>query len=68
MPGYIQKQFQKYKPHNPIKYQYAPYPTSPCKYGAASQESMPQDTAPPYTNEEITLIQKNVGRILYYAI
>ena len=45
-------------PHNP---------TAPRKYGAASQEPTPQDTAPPTTKEEITRIQQVVGSILYYS-
>ena len=67
MSGYIQKQLQKYKHQNPIKPQYAPYPTAPRKYRAASQEPMPQDTTPPTTKEEITHIEIIVGRILYYS-
>ena len=62
------KKLQKYKHQNPSKPQYAPYPTTPRKYGATSQEPTPQDTAPPATKEEITHIQQFVGSILYYAI
>ena len=51
MPGYIQKQLQNYKHQHPSKPQYAPYPTSPRKYGAASQEPIPQDTSPTATEE-----------------
>ena len=47
MPEYIQKQLHKYKHMHPRKPQYSPYPTAPHKYGAASQELMPKDTAPP---------------------
>ena len=67
MPGYIQKKLQKYKHHQPSKPQYAPYPTAPRKYGAESQELLPQDTAPPATKEEITHTKKIVGIILYYS-
>ena len=67
MPGYIQKELQNYKHQHPSKPQYAPYPTTPSKYGASSQEPTPQDTSPPATKEEITHIQKIVGGILYYA-
>ena len=52
---------------HPRKHQYAPYPTAPCKYEAASQEPMPNNTAPPATKEKITHIQKVVESILYYV-
>ena len=53
---------------HPSKLQYVPYPSAPCKYGAAPQEPTPQDTAPPANKEEIIHIQNVVGIILYYAI
>ena len=68
MPGYIRKQLQKYKHRHPLKPQYALYPTAPHKYGAASQEPMPHNMAPPATKDKITHIQQVVGSILYYAI
>ena len=66
-PGYTQKQWQKYKHQHTSKPKYAPYPTAPRKYRAEYQETTPQDTAPPTTKEEFTLIQQVVGSILYYA-
>ena len=50
MPGSILK-IQKYKHIHTHKPQYAPYPNAPRKYGAASKEPTPQDTAPPVTKE-----------------
>ena len=44
-----------------------PNPTAPRKYGSASQDSMPHNTAPPATKYEITNIQQVVGSIMYYA-
>ena len=67
MPGYIQKQLQNYKHQHPSKPQYAPYHTYLNKYGLASQEPTPQDTALTATKEEITRIQQVVGKILYYS-
>ena len=58
---------QEDKNQHPSKPQYAPYPTTPCKYGAEYQEPTPQDTSPPASKEEITRIKKVAGSILYYA-
>ena len=57
MTGYIQKQFQKYKHKHPSKPQYAPYPTAPHKYGAASDS----------LKEEFIISEYRKGG-LYYGI
>ena len=61
------KAIEKVQAYAPRKLQYSPYPTAPRKYGLASQEPMPGDTAPPATKDEITHIQKHLGGILYYS-
>ena len=58
MSGYIRKQLQKYKFMHPQKTQYAPYPTTPRKYGATSQEPMPDDTPPSSTKEKSHISNK----------
>ena len=59
------KAIEKVQAYAPRKLQYSPYPTAPRKYGLASQEPMPGDTAPPATKDEITHIQQIVKGILY---
>ena len=56
-----------YKHMHLSKTNYALYPTAPHKYGATSQEQMPQDTSPPAAKNIITRIQQVVASILYYS-
>ena len=46
MPGYIQKQLQKYKHENPTKPQHSTYAVAPKKYGKAAHDTIPEDNNP----------------------
>ena len=64
MPGYIEKQFSKYKHPTPKWPQNALYLCAPKTYGKLAQERIATDNSPPAGQEGITHVQKVVGSIL----
>ena len=67
MPGYVQKQLQRYKHALPSKPQHCPFSPQPKQYGSEAQRPIEPDTSPPLSELEIKEIQRVVGSILYYA-
>jgi hypothetical protein len=67
MPGYVQKQLQRYKHALPSKPQNCPFSPQPKQYGSEAQRPIEPDTSPPLSEEEKKQVQRVVGSILYYA-
>ena len=67
MPGYVQKQLQRYKHALPLKRQNCPFSPQPKQYGSEAQRPIEPDTSPPLSEDEKKQVQRVVGSILYYA-
>ena len=67
MPGYVQKQLQRYKHAMPSKPQNCPFSPQPKQYGSEAQRPIAQDTSPPLSEDQKKQVQRVVGSILYYA-
>jgi hypothetical protein len=67
MPGYVQRQLEKYKHAVSLRPQHCPYSPEPKKYGAEAQSPLPVDTSDALDDKDIKRVQKIVGSILYYA-
>ncbi len=67
MPGYVQKQLDKYKHAVSPRRQNCPYSPEPKKYGSKAQSPLPIDTSQKLDDKGIKQVQKIVGIILYYA-
>jgi hypothetical protein len=67
MPGYIQKQLQKYKHATPAKQQRCPYAPQLKQYGSKAQRLLPQDMSPPLSKDYIKQVQRLIGSIPYYV-
>ncbi len=67
MPGYGQKQLQRYEHALPSKPQNCPFSPQPKQYGSEAQRPIEPDTSPPLSEEEKKQVQRLVGSILYYA-
>ena len=65
--GIHRKKLSKYNHPTPNQLQHAPYPCAPKTYGKSAQDPIATDNSPPAGQEGITLVQKFVGSILYYA-
>ena len=61
MPGYVEKQLIKYKHESPKRPQHNLWEPRPIKYGAAAQETDPEDTISPLDDMGVKLIQQVVG-------
>ena len=61
MPGYVEKQLIKYKHDSPKRPQHNPWEPRTIKYGAAAQETDPEDTIPPLDDMGFKFIQQVVG-------
>jgi len=67
MPGYVQKQLQRYKHAMPSKPQNCPFSPQPKQYGSEAQRPIKPDTSPPLSKDQKKQVQRVVGSILYYA-
>jgi hypothetical protein len=67
MPGYIQKQLQKYKHASPLHLQHYPYAPMPKQYGSEAQRPLPPDKSPPFSKKDIKHVQQVIRSTLYYA-
>jgi hypothetical protein len=63
----IKKLLHKYKHKMPKKPQHCPYTPAPKQYGAKAQASLPSNISPKLSDDEIKVIQRVVGGILYYV-
>ena len=67
MPEYIPKLLTKYKHEKPKRPQHCPYTPAPIKFGAKTQEPLPEDTSALLDKDGQKYIQQVVGSLLYYA-
>jgi hypothetical protein len=67
MPGYIQKQLQKYKHASPLHPQHCPYAPLPKQYGSEAQHPLPLEKSQPLSEKDIKHVQQVIRSILYYA-
>jgi hypothetical protein len=65
MYKYTMKNLKKYNHEKPRKPTDCPYEPYPKKYGAASQEVLPEDTLEPLDKEGLKFVQQVVGSFLY---
>eukprot|EP00804_Cyclotella_cryptica_P007211 CCRYP_009751-RB/>CCRYP_009751-RB protein AED:0.29 eAED:0.25 QI:0/-1/0/1/-1/1/1/0/612 len=67
LPGYIQKVLQRFQHDKPDTPQCCPYQPHPKKFGADSQDTLPQDTSKPLDPDGVKRVQQVVGSLLFYA-
>jgi hypothetical protein len=65
MYKYTMKNLKKYNHEKPRKPTDCPYEPYPKKYGAASQDILPEDTSEPLDKEGLKFVQQVVGSFLY---
>jgi hypothetical protein len=68
MPGYIPTLLHKFQHKPPFKHQGAPHSWTTPTYGAKVQYATPDDSSPVLPPARITIIQKKIGTLLYYAV
>jgi hypothetical protein len=67
MPNYVEKQLVRYEHVRPKRPQHCPYAPNPIKYGAKTQDPLPEDESPLLDMKGKKYIQQVVGSFLYYA-
>ena len=67
MTDYISNMLQRFKNLIPMKQQFYPHHWKPPVYGASTQFPLPNDFTEKLPPKSVTIIQKIIGTILYYA-
>ena len=67
MPGYIEKDLQRFTHPTPTRPQHAPSQWTAPQYGAPIQYADDEDNTNPLSKEGITRLQQIIGTLLYYA-
>jgi hypothetical protein len=68
MPYYIPNMLHKFQHAKPAKHQGTPHAWTLPTYGAKIQYATNDDDSPIIPDAKITVIQKKVGTLLYYAV
>ena len=67
MPGYIKKILQRFHHKMPPKPQHSPYQVAPKIYGAAAQDTIPEDDMAKIDKKRVKVVQQVIGGVLYYS-
>ena len=67
MPKYIPKLLQFFKHEPPKRPQHSPYKAPPKTYGAAAQDTLPEDDTDKLNEPRVKEIQRMIEGILYYS-
>ena len=67
MPGYIEKLRARYSHEMPRRPQHSPYRAPPKIYGAAAQDTIPDDESAKIDEKRVKVVQQVVGGVLYYG-
>ena len=67
MPGYTNKNLNKFGHEKPTRKQHTPFVPAPRQYGKEAQKPEPPDTSPPLDDSGKKRIQRIVGTYLYYG-
>ena len=67
MPGYLEKEFVRFKHQKPNKIQRSPHPHVTTNYGAKTQYAKEDDVSPPLSADDMKFVQAVAGTLLYYT-
>ena len=67
MPGFITKLILKFKHMKPKKPQHRPYHAPQNIYGAAAQDTVPEDMTQKLDNKLIRVVQQVIGGVICYT-